>query len=237
MTSREPSDPALAQTLSRGIAILELLAERGEPASIPEIVAGLGLHRSIAYRLLRTLEHHRLVVRDERGLVTLGPRLASLAAGVDRDLQSAALPVLRATAEALGATCFLVVLDHEEAVTLVSVEPRRSLVTVAEDPGTLHPLGIGAPGRAVLAQLPPARWPADLTAAQREATARVGALGYASSDGEVHPGLRGVAVPLAIEGRPPLALAVVYVTSRHEEPALADRLRLAADELRAALGH
>lgn len=237
LTTVDRADGALAQTLSRGIAILEFLAERGAAASIPEIVEGVGLHRSIAYRLLRTLEHHRLVARDGRGYVSLGPRLASLAASVDRDLQSAAFPALRAAAEELGATCFLVVLDHGEVITLVSVEPSRSIVTVAEHPGTRHPLGIGAPGKAILLQLPRPQWPTSLNPAQLQEADQAEQLGYATSRSEVVSGLQSVAVPLSIEGRSPLSLAVVYVATERQPEELATRLCRVGDEVRRALGH
>lgn len=225
------ADEGTVQTLSRGIQVLEFLAGRGEPVTIAEVVTGMALHRSIVYRLLRTLESHRLVTRDDRGLVALGPRLASLAACVDRDVQSAALPALRAAAQALGATCFLVVLDHEEVVTLVSVEPPRAKVTVAEHPGTQHPLGVGGPGRAILLQLPESRWPAWLTSAQRAEMSAVRSRGYATSFSEVIPGLSAVSVPLALRGHDPMAVSVVYVTSEHSQEAMAERLRHVADEI------
>ncbi|MGB3377038.1 MAG: helix-turn-helix domain-containing protein, partial [Microbacterium sp.] len=63
-----------SQTLSRGIRILEILADG--PLSIDEVATRLDVHRSIAYRLLRTLEDHRLVARNAAGLAALGPRMA-----------------------------------------------------------------------------------------------------------------------------------------------------------------
>lgn len=231
----EPSGEPGAQTLSRGIRILEFLAERAEPATIPAIVEGLGLHRSIVYRLLRTLEQHRLVERDERGRIRLGVRLASLAAAVDRDVQAAAGPALQAAANELGATCFLVELDRGEAVTLMSVEPRRSAVTVAQHPGTTHPLGVGAPGRAVLVQLPEQDWPEALDPARAAATREVRSRGYAVSRDEVIAGLRSVALPVPLERHRPLAIAVVYVTLSHDEADIAARLEAAAAQIRAAL--
>lgn len=234
--SRGTGDESGSQTLSRGIRILEFLADHGVPATIPEIVAGVDLHRSIAYRLLRTLEQHRLVTRDERGLVGLGPRLATLAASVDRDVQSAALPALRAAAGDLGATCFLVTLDHDEVITLVSVEPARSRVTVAEHPGTKHPLGVGAPGRAVLAAMPEHRWPATLSEAQLAEAREAKATGFAVSFSEVIPGLRAVAVPLRLRDHVPMAVAVVYVSTEHGVEDLAGRLRTASEEIAASMG-
>ena len=79
-----------SQTLSRGIRMLELLAEASGPRTIAQLAEELGVHRSIAYRILRTLEDHRLVNRDESGRVQSAPGLAVLARGVQRDLQSAA---------------------------------------------------------------------------------------------------------------------------------------------------
>ena len=80
--------------------------------------------------------------------------MAALAAGVAHDLQAEALPELTAVANELGLTCFLVVLDHDECVTLVSVEPRHAVASVAQRPGTRHPVTVGAPGKAILSVLP-----------------------------------------------------------------------------------
>ena len=121
-----------SQTLSRGIRILELLADAREPLTIDALAIRLGVHRSIAYRLLRTLEDHGLVVRDANGHVSLGARMAALAAGVAHDLQAEALPELTAAANELGMTCFLAILDHDECVTLASVELRDPTRRVRE---------------------------------------------------------------------------------------------------------
>jgi len=234
-TESRVSSGVTSQTLSRGLSILELLAARGGAASSSEITAELGLHRSITYRLLRTLEEHRLVVRDERGSYELGPRLASLAATVERDLQQASVPALRAAADDLQATCFLVRHDGDVAITLTSVAPRRSIVTVAQHPGTQHPLGIGAPGRAVLCQLPVQQWPEELGERQRADTAAVAGTGYAASRDEVIPGLHSVAVPLVLRGYVPLAVGTAFLASDRSPGEIAERLRAAAAEIAAAL--
>ena len=86
-TGRPPASGgagSLSQTLSRGISALELLAEAEAPLSIAELSQGLGVHRSIAYRILRTLEAHSLVMRDDAGRVTTAPGLAALARGVSQ---------------------------------------------------------------------------------------------------------------------------------------------------------
>ena len=124
-----------------------MLADARGPLTIDQVAERLGVHRSVAYRLLRTLEDHGLVTRDAGGRVALGARMAALAAGVAHDLQAEALPELTAAANELGMTCFLSVLDHEECVTLSSVEPRHAVASVAQRPGTRHPVARGAPGK------------------------------------------------------------------------------------------
>ncbi len=87
MPARQDASPA-SQTLSRGIRLLEELADARAPLTIDDLAARVELHRSVAYRLLRTLEDHGLVTRDAAGAVRLGTGLAALAAGVAADLQA-----------------------------------------------------------------------------------------------------------------------------------------------------
>ena len=218
-----------SQTLSRGIRVLELLADADGPLSIADLSAALGVHRSIAYRILRTLEDHGLVARDASGRVALGSRLAALARSVARDLQSAVLPELTAVANELGMTAFLVLLDHRECVTLASVEPRHAVATVAQRPGTRHPLSSGAPGVAIQSSLSDADWAALASGEQpRPEAALARSAGFATSHDEVIPGLSSVAVPLRIAGQPPAALAVVYMATGRDVEDLAARLSEAA---------
>ena len=227
---------AASQTLSRGIRILEILGDEHGALSIDEIAARLGVHRSIAYRLLRTLEDHRLVGRDAAGLVALGPRMAALAAGVAHDLQAEALPELTAVANELGMTCFLAVLDGTECITLVSVEPRHTVASVAQRPGARHPVTVGAPGKAILAQLPEAEWPADAPSALHDAVARSRLAGFATSHDEVIPTVQSVAVPLALRGQRPAAIAVVHVATDRTDAEIAGRLQRSATTIRESLG-
>ncbi|RSN45708.1 ArsR family transcriptional regulator [Amycolatopsis sp. WAC 04197] len=228
MVSDSRKTASTSQTLSRGIRVLEVLADAQEPLSVDRIAERLEVHRSIAYRLIRTLEEHGLLTREPAGKYELGARLAALAAGIKHDLQAAALPELTAVANELGMTCFVAVMDREECVTLVSVEPRHAVASVAQRPGSRHPFTAGAPGRAILSQLPEGDRPADV----REVVDR----GYADSHGEVIENLSSVAVPLPLRGHAPAALAVVYLSSTRTPAELAERLKAAAKAVRDALG-
>lgn len=236
MRADAPGAAPPSQTLSRGIRVLEILADAREALTIDDVGRRLGVHRSIAYRLLRTLEHHGLVVRDAGGRVELGPRMAALAAGVAHDLQAEALPELTGAANDLGMTCFVAVLDHDECVTLVSVEPRHAVASVAQRPGTRHPVTLGAPGKAILSSLDGGRWPVDVPERTRAEVVEAAARGFATSHDEVIPSLRAVAVPLVLRGRPPASVAAVYVASDTAPERIAERLARAAGAVRGALG-
>jgi DNA-binding IclR family transcriptional regulator len=141
-----PTRPSPSQTLSRGIRALEILAEAPGPLTIGELAEAMKVHRSVAYRILRTLEDHSLLIRDDTGRFEPGPGLAVLARNVSRSLQTAALPELTSLANSLNMTAFVAVWDRQECVTLVSVEPRHSGAAVAQHPGSRHPVHSGAPG-------------------------------------------------------------------------------------------
>lgn len=202
---------AMSLTLLRGLEALELLADAKVPLTIAELSKGLGVHRSNAYRILRTLEHRRFVVRDDAGRIRLGPKLTALSRGVAPELHAAALPVVTDVAYSLGMTAFLTVLDADEVVTLATVEPSNVEVSIARDPGVRHSVDRGAPGHAIESSLSaPERL--ELLGSADFSTAAIEArkAGYAVSRNEVVNGVSGLAVPLRIVGEPPAALAIVH---------------------------
>lgn len=224
-----------SQTLSRGLTILELLAERS-PLSIDEVSASLGVHRSVAYRLVRTLEHHRLVVRDEAGLCILGPQLTVLAAGVNRDLQSVASAEINELAHELGLTSFFGMLDGTDFVTLVSAAPRVAGATLAQRPGSRHPITIGAPSKAVLATMRDTDWPVEVRDALLADVRTARERGWAESHDEVIPTVTSIAVGLPPIGGVRSALAVLAMRSPDNADEVAARLRKSAEAIVARLG-
>ncbi|HCX85783.1 MAG TPA: ArsR family transcriptional regulator [Micrococcales bacterium] len=234
--SPSKNSPSPSQTLSRGIRVLELLEEARSPLTVEQLAQGLGVHRSIAYRLVRTLEDHGLVTREASGRYALGARLAALAAAVAHDLQGVALPELATAADDLRMTCFLAVLDHTDCITLVSAEPRHAVASVAQRPGARHAVTRGAPGKAILAILPEAEWPADADDALRAEVEASRRTGYTTSHDEVIATVRAVAVPLALRGRRPAAIAALHVAAQLDDAAVGARLRLVADAIRAGVG-
>jgi DNA-binding IclR family transcriptional regulator len=196
-----------SQTLDRGLRLLAAITDAGSPVDLVALAASVGLHRSVAYRLVRTLEDHRLVRRTADGRYEPGIGLAVLAASVRRPVQAAAMPELTRLAERARATAFLAVRDGDDAVTVASVEPPHGPAHVAYRPGSRHPVDRGAPGLALLAGARP-------RAGERPEVVLARSRGYATSRGEVIPGLESVAAPVLRGGTPGVvagAVALVFL--------------------------
>jgi DNA-binding IclR family transcriptional regulator len=217
---------ALSQTLDRGLACLDFVAASDRSVSVDAAAAALGLHRSIVYRLMRTLEGRRLIERDADGDYLAGPYLAVLSRSVRRTLRAGAAPVLANLAEVLQMTAFLVVADGVEAVTIDSVEPTSLNAHVAYRPGTRHAIDRGAPGIALLAGRP-------ALPGERAEVTRARETRWAQSEAEVIPGLASIAVPIGDEA----AIAVLWLAgSPVDTTAVVDRLTAAAADIRRRLG-
>lgn len=213
-------DPG-SQTLSRGLRALEIIGESDVPLSVAALSQELGIHRSMGYRLVKTLEQHGFVERLASGGLELGIKLSALARGVAKTLQAAAAPELAAVAEQLGMTAFLVTYDGEAAVTLSSAEPQNAETTVAKKPGSRHSIDRGAPGRVIRSQVNPGEYPP-----QR----------FEFSHDEVLQGIASIAVPLIVSGSQPAAIAVLYLPQEVDQEHIAQVLAAAAGRIVAAAG-
>ena len=172
-----------SQTLSRGLTALSLLADHGRQ-SIQSLADLLGVHRSVAYRL---------VVRDSGGMLSLGPQLVILARDVEHDSQQLAAE--------LGMTAFLAVRDGDDAVTLVTAVPRGVNASVAQHPGHRHPIALGAPGVALQSMLDEATGRAlGHDEPMHPESESVRTRGYAVSANEVIQGITSVGAPIVSRG-------------------------------------
>lgn len=197
------SRPA-SQTLHRGLRVLEHITDANEPLTVAEVARRVGMHRSITYRMLRTLEDHGLLARDPRGRYHPGAGLAVLAGRFTPQLRAVAGPHLLRLAVSTDKTAFLVVRHGDEAVTIEVVEPPAATAHVSYRPGLRHPVDRGAPGIALLAGEPP-------VAGERREVTVARRLGWATSTSEVITGFRAVAAPVHDQtGSCRAALALVF---------------------------
>lgn len=146
--TRPTVDPDLrpaSQTLDRGLRVLEHITESLTPLTVAEVARDVGMHRSITYRMLRTLEDHGLIARDELGRFQAGAGLAVLAGRFTPALRAVAGRHLLKLAVATEKTAFLVVRHGDEAVTIEVVEPPAAAAHVSYRPGLRHPITTGLP--------------------------------------------------------------------------------------------
>lgn len=178
-----------SRTLGNGLRTLELLRDNPGGLGVNAVAHELGVHRTVAYRLLTTLRTHHLAGRDDDGRYTLGIEVLGLARAVQGGLRSVAEPALAALAEVANATAFLTVADGDDAVTVSVVEPSRARMHVAYRVGSRHRLDVGAPGLAILSGRPPREH-------ERGGISAARSLGYALTTGELEPGAWGMAMPV-----------------------------------------
>src|SRR5260370_25966268 len=117
------TNPATA--VERALSILEAAAQRREGLTNAEISRKLGIPKSSASYILRTLEKRSYLRREpETGRYRLGLKILSLGGGAQAklDIAPVALPFLRAPVERIHLTMHLPVLDQGEAVSIAKVE-------------------------------------------------------------------------------------------------------------------
>lgn len=175
------------QTLDRGLRALDFVAHSSAGVTVSAIAEHLEVHRAVAYRIVATLESHRLVTRGADSRVRLGAGVTELSRRFAPQLLDEARPILHELAGSTGATAFLSVAEGSECVVVAVEHQRRERygLQVSYREGTRHPLDRGAPGIAILAVRDPET--ADSPDVQ-EARRR----GYSVTRGQLQPGAVGV---------------------------------------------
>lgn len=145
---------ATLQTLDRGLQALTMIANAPNGILISDIAKALGIDRAIAYRIVSTLEMHKLIVRKDRGLVYLGVGALNIGTRFESQFCQMAKPHLDALANASKATAFLSLAEGDECIAIAVSEPASLMLRVGYQQGSRHPLNISAAGIAILAGRP-----------------------------------------------------------------------------------
>jgi DNA-binding IclR family transcriptional regulator len=209
-STSETGTSAPVQSVDRAITILELLAREGE-SSVTQIAGGLGVHKSTAFRLLATLEVHRLVEQvNDRGRYRLGVGNLRLAGATTArlDVVSEARPVTRRLAADTGETVNLAVRSEESALYLDQVAGSSALQS-HNWLGQRIPLHATSNGKVLLSELSDEELAAALPHlarfTERTITSRsvlaedldgVRRLGFALAVDELEDGLTAAAAPI-----------------------------------------
>ncbi|WP_043265845.1 IclR family transcriptional regulator [Streptomyces sp. CT34] len=143
----------MSQTVDRALSILPLLAEG--PADLGRVADRLGVHKSTALRLLRTLHEHGLVYRQPDQRYRLGARLFALAqeAVEHLDVREIAHPHLVELNKQCGHTVHLAVHEENEVLYIDKVESRYP-VRMYSRIGKPVAITVAAVAKLLLADLP-----------------------------------------------------------------------------------
>jgi DNA-binding IclR family transcriptional regulator len=151
------SETSSVPALDRALTILELLAAHADGMRMREIAEHLDLPANSVFRITGTLEERGYLQRDGEDMrYRLTRKFLSLgyaAIGEDK-LVERALDVMRHLRDETQETALIGIrIDHEGIVLeqAAATQPLKFLV----DPGTRFPLHTSAPGKAILAFLPP----------------------------------------------------------------------------------
>lgn len=145
----------MSQTVDRALGILPLLAQG--PADLGQVAERLGVHKSTALRLLRTLHDHGLVYRQPDQRYRLGVRLFALAQqAVEKlDVREIAHPHLVALNEECGHTVHLAVREEHDVLHIDKVDSREP-VRMYSRIGEPVAVTVSAVAKILLADLPEA---------------------------------------------------------------------------------
>jgi IclR family acetate operon transcriptional repressor len=246
-------------SVEKAIDILLCFDPQHPQLRLTDISQRLGLHMSTTHRLLSLLKKKRLITADATSqLYSLGPGVVELAWIILRqqqDLRTLCAPYLERLRQATNETVSLYIRMGDCRVCIEELESGQE-IKYSQTVGLTAPLHVGAPGKVLLAFLPPAELEALLaivpltavtphTITDREQLleelAIVRQRGYAVSVGERSPWASAAAAPIwDWSGKTIAALSVLGPSHRLTSevlPALGQQVQQVALEVSRACGY
>jgi DNA-binding IclR family transcriptional regulator len=238
-------------TADRAIDVLLLFDPATPVLSAGEIASRLGMSRSTTYRYLQSLRSSDLLEEDAaRGGFRLGPRIFELAsiARQGLGLSEISLPVMEDLCREVDQAVLLTRRSGTMVVCVERVETTRP-IRLSYERGHLLPLHAGAPSKILLAFEDPATLDVDALGELERFTettitdpdelraelAQIREQGYATSNGELDLGVRGIAAPIFdADGRVAAGISVGALSFQVDEstqPATIAAVRAAAQRV------
>jgi DNA-binding IclR family transcriptional regulator len=255
------TDPAAAtetdagghRAAKRALELIEHVAAAAEPVGLSELARQVGLPKSSAHALARTLDDEGFLERDDKGAYRLGPRLLRLLLQLGHrfELPAVARPIMQDLVEELQETAILGVRQDASVLYVEQIEAPQ-YIRYAAPMGEPRPLYASSIGKVHLAAMPIEEARALLRRAKIERLtshtkvsvsaimselSKVRMQGYALNLEETVAGVAAIAVPVFAGGdsrRPVLAgLSIAGPADRLRDrlEQLPDRLKLAAQAI------
>ncbi|MGO1320685.1 MAG: IclR family transcriptional regulator [Galactobacter sp.] len=249
------ADVAPVQAVDRALQLLELLADNG-PTSVSALAKELGVHRSTAFRLLATLQQRRFVEHRDDGNYVVGTGALRVAGAVTSrtTLAREGAKICDEVTAEFDETSNVAVLVDTYAVNVAQATGTSAVSVREQFIGRHTPGHATSSGKVLLSYADPAVAKEAIASAERfsdttiveasglrQAFAEVRERGWAAAVSEWQEDTNAVAVPVFdSDGGAIAALSLTAPSFRLTEadlPAVAERLRVHADELSRRLGH
>jgi DNA-binding IclR family transcriptional regulator len=219
--------PGGAAAVDRALSLLCAFRAGDKALSLTELANRTQLYKSTVLRLTASLEHARLLLRNEEGRYALGPEIARLAGlyAATFSLESEVLPVLRALVAKTRESAAFHVRQGDKRLCLYRIDSPQ-VVRDHIRAGDLLPLRRGAGGRVLMA----------FAGARGALYERIRREGVAVLAGDRVPELTGISAPVfGHDGALAGALTLTLPTSRIND-AFVPIVRAAAETLSRRLG-
>ena len=204
-------EPAL-RTADRALALLEFVASAPAEPSVKEAAVALELNLTTCYHLTNTLCSRGYLVKDSRGRLRLGSKVAALHEAFLRRVEPSQdfRPILQDLSRTTGETTYLATWEGSEVVLQAVVDGEHTVRVTGLYIGLRGDAHSRASGKAILAYLAPAeldeflrarplprRTPATITSPKKlkAALAEIRSCGYAVDREEFTVGVGCIAAP------------------------------------------
>ena len=140
------------------VHVIEVLATSSEGVTLKKVQQASGLNKGTAFRILRTLESHRVAARNDDGTFALGNRVLwwGTCYRQKRDFSKLVRPHLEKLRDLTSETAaFSIMMGNQTVVLDQAISPYAT--STRFDIGFSAPLYAGATGRVMLAHLDPER--------------------------------------------------------------------------------
>jgi len=221
------SAPGGVAAVDRALSLLAAFRSGDSTLTLTALAERTRLYKSTVLRLLASLEHARLIVRQGDGVYGLGPEIARLHSVFTGSfsLESVVVPALRELVAATQESAAFHVRQGDQRLCLYRVDSPH-VVRDHTKAGDLLPLDRGAGGRVLCA----------FAGAKGAAYQKIRKQGHVETDSDRVPDLSGISAPVfGADGQLVGALTLTMPTSR-KRPSFLQAVRKAAAQLTQRLG-
>ncbi len=168
---------------------LELIAKKHGQINVAQLAEQLGINRTIAYRITRTLSHLGYIKSNEQQHLELSSKVIDLYQCFERTIPASAQQVLNELSMQTQASACLVIAEGSDCVVIKTASAGATYLKINYELGSRHALGLAASGIALASTFPSQEQDSAAVHTARQ-------LGYAYSEGALQAGVVGLFVPI-----------------------------------------